>query len=176
MGFALGSFNQQTMELNMRYTLKMIMLLISLSWISGCATANKGVINKNVIKSEVRQAFNGLIEASKALDSNRYFQFFDHDKFSGLNADGTVWHSIKDLQALILPGFAMIEKSVSLEFNNVKVTVINQTTAILVNEYKQTLQLKSGDIIKQSGGGTQVWSKSQGVWKLVSVSASAASH
>ena len=124
------------------------------------------------IESEVHQAFNGLIEASESLDADKYFEYIDKEKFSGLNADGTVWHSVNDLEALIRPGFSMIEKSLSLEFSNVKITVINQTTAILVNEYKHSLMLKSGDIIQQAGGGSQVWSKSNGTWKLVSASAS----
>jgi hypothetical protein len=128
--------------------------------------------SKTIIKSEVRQAFNGLIEASESLDAEQYFKYIDKEKFSGLNADGTVWHSVNDLEALIRPGFSMIEKSVSLEFSNVKITVINQTTAILVNEYKHSLMLKSGDLIQQAGGGTQVWSKSNDTWKLVSASAS----
>ena len=70
----------------------------------------------------------------------------------------------------------MVEKSVSLDFANVKVTVINPTTVILVNEYKQTMLLKSGGLVKQSGGGTQVWAKTNDSWKIVSVSASAATQ
>jgi aspartokinase len=56
------------------------------------------------------------------------------------------------------------------------VTVINPSTAILVNEYKQTILLKNTDTVQQSGGGTQVWSKSENKWKLVSISASDASQ
>lgn len=129
-------------------------------------------INHTQIESEILDAFKGLVDASRSLDSKRYFDYFDKENFSGLNADGTVWHSIKNLEDLILPGFSAVEKSISLEFNNVKVTVINQTTAILVNEYRQTLLLRNGSMLKQSGGGVQVWSKTAGAWKLVSVSAS----
>jgi hypothetical protein len=132
-------------------------------------------IDENNIELEVLNAFKGLVEASKSLDANRYFEYFDKEKFSGLNVDGTVWSSIEGLEALIFGGFPMVEKVTALEFNNVKVTVINQTTAILVNEYTQTMRLKSGDLVSQSGGGTQVWSNSSGAWKLVSVSASNAS-
>jgi hypothetical protein len=132
--------------------------------------------DKNKVETEVLDAFKGLVQASESLDSNRYFAYFDKEKFSGLNADGTVWHSIKSLETIISAGFPMIEKTISLEFKNVKVTVINPTTAILVNEYTQSMLLKSGDIVKQSGGGTQVWFKSKSEWKLVSVSASEASH
>lgn len=35
-----------------------------------------------------------------------------------------------------------------------------------------TMMLKTGDNVKVSGGGTQVWSSASGKWKLVSVSAS----
>lgn len=66
----------------------------------------------------------------------------------------------------------MIEKIVSLEFDQVKVTVLNPLTAILVNEFTQTILLKDGSSIEQSGGGTQVWLKTGEAWKLVSNSAS----
>lgn len=131
--------------------------------------------NTNQIETEVLEAFRGLVDASKALDPRRYLDFIDAEKFSGLSADGKAWHSIKDLEDLVLAGFPMVESIASLEFNNVKVTVINASTAILVNEYRQTLLLKSKDVVKQAGGGTQVWSKSGHAWKLVSISASDAS-
>jgi hypothetical protein len=124
------------------------------------------------IEGEVLAAFGGLVDASKALDSARYFACFDKEKFTGLNADGKVWHSIKDLERLVVPGFLMVEKSISLEFKNVKVTAIDPTTAILVNEYQQTMLLKSGSVAKRAGGGVQVWHQSAGAWKLVSFSAS----
>ena len=129
----------------------------------------------NQIEAEVLDAFDGLVEASKALDPSRYMAFIDAEKFTGLSADGTVWHSTKDLEALISSGFPMIEEITSLEFRNVKVTVINPTTAILVNEFKQTILLKDKNVIEQAGGGTQVWSKAGSAWKLVSISASDAS-
>lgn len=124
------------------------------------------------IESEVLNAFHGLADAAESLDSERYFEFFDKEKFTGLNADGTVWDSFSSFEPLITTGFSMIEKSLSLEFTLVKVTVINSTTAILVNEYTHALELKDGTVIKQSGGGTQVWFKLEKVWKLVNVSAS----
>ncbi|MBY0574272.1 MAG: nuclear transport factor 2 family protein [Undibacterium sp.] len=130
----------------------------------------------NQIEAEVRVAFEGLVQASTALDSNRYFDYFDKNKFTGLNADGTVWHSIQALEKIIYAGFPLVDKITSLEFKNVKVTVINPSTAILVNEFTQSILLKSGDTVKQSGGGTQVWVKTNGAWKLVSVSASDARH
>ena len=76
------------------------------------------------------------------------------------------------LEELIRSGFSMVEKNESLEFHNVKITVVDQNTAILINEYKQSMLLTSGDFIQLAGGGSQVWSKSSGEWKLVSISAS----
>jgi hypothetical protein len=128
------------------------------------------------IEAEVLGAFEGLVEASKALDADRYFAYFDKEKFTGLSADGKAWQSIKNLEDVIGPGFAAVDKIVSLKFYNVKVTVINQATAILVNEYKQTILLKDKSLVKQAGGGTQVWSRCEDAWKVVSISASDASE
>jgi hypothetical protein len=130
---------------------------------------------RNPIEAEVMAAFQELVDASTALDATRYFDCIDTEKFSGLSADGKVWHSFRDLEKVIAGGFPMIEKIVSLQFANVKVTLLNSSTAILVNEFKQTLRLKDDSVIHQAGGGAQVWCKSGGPWKLVSISASDAS-
>ncbi len=127
------------------------------------------------IEAEIIEAFRGLVDASTALDAVRYLEYFDKEKFTGLGADGKAWHSIRNLEEVVAPGFSAVEKIVSLEFFNVKVTVINESTAILVNEYKQTILLKNETIVRQAGGGTQVWSRSEDAWKLVSISASDAS-
>ena len=110
-------------------------MVASFILISGCSVINMKSIDEKNIELEVLDAFKGLVEASKSLDKNKYFEYFDKKKFSGLNANGTVWHSFKSLDTLISAGFPMVEKVTFLEFKNVKVTVINQTTAILVNEY-----------------------------------------
>lgn len=128
--------------------------------------------SRNRIEQEIRQSFNGLVDASNALDTERYFEYFELDKFVGLSADGTNWNSIDDLRALIKPSFDMVEKVESLEFTNVHISVIDPNTAVLVNEYEQRILLKSGEIVQDAGGGAQVWSKISGKWKLVSVSAS----
>lgn len=128
------------------------------------------------IEAEVIDAFRGLVDASEALDVSRYCEYIDKDKFTGLSADGKVWHSFDDLEQVISSGFKMIEKIISLEFFNVKVTVMNPPTAILVNEFRQTILLKNADKVQQSGGGVQVWYKSEHGWKLVSISASDASQ
>jgi hypothetical protein len=127
------------------------------------------------IEAEVLGAFKGLVEASQALDPSRYFALIDQDRFTGLSADGKAWQSFKDLEQVISNGFQMIEEIVDLAFANVKVTVIKPSTAILVNEFRQTIRLKNSDVVQQAGGGTQVWSRSGETWKLVSISASDAS-
>ena len=124
------------------------------------------------VKNQVLSAFESLIIASKSLDPESYFQHFDKNKFIGLNSDGTNWNSIDELVPLIIGGFDSINKVNHLEFTNVKVSVIDLYTAILVNEYKQSITLKNGSTINLAGGGAQVWSKHSGQWKLVSVSAS----
>jgi hypothetical protein len=168
-------YAQQGSEQNINYFIK-ILLVVSLITLGGCSTENMKSVDKNKLEAEVLDTFNGLVKASKSLDPNKYFEYFNKEKFTGLNADGTVWHSIENLETLISSGFPMVERVTFLEFKNVKVTLINSTTAILVNEYTQTMLLKSGDTVNQSGGGTQVWSKFNGEWKLVSVSASEASR
>lgn len=127
---------------------------------------------KTQIEKEVLASFESLVQASRKLDSELYFQHFAADKFVGLNSDGTNWNSINDLAPLIINGFEAIEEITFLEFTNVKVSVIDNFTAILVNEYVQSMELKSGDMVNGAGGGTQVWSKRSGHWKIVSVSAS----
>jgi len=128
--------------------------------------------NTRQIETEILDAFEGLVEACRALDMRRYLEILDKEKFTGLGADGKVWHGFKDIEGVISAGFAMIEKIVSLEFHLVKVTVLNPSTAILVNEFTQTMLLKDGTSVAQSGGGAQVWLKSGDRWKLVSISAS----
>lgn len=122
--------------------------------------------NSNVsyvqIEKEVLASFQSLVQASKELDSNAYFAHFNEEKFIGLNSDGSNWNSINDLIPLITNGFAAINKITLLTFTNVKVSVINEQTAILVNEYVQSMELKDGSVVNSAGGGTQVWSKGNG--------------
>lgn len=128
--------------------------------------------SKRSIELEVRHVFNELVSASSALDSDRYFKYIDADKFVGLNADGSNWNSIIELKKVVEPGFNAVKEVQSTVFTNVKVSVIDLSTAILVNEYEQKVLLKTGESIMIAGGGTQVWSKANGNWMLVSISAS----
>ncbi|WP_440056913.1 nuclear transport factor 2 family protein (plasmid) [Pseudoalteromonas sp. T1lg65] len=129
--------------------------------------------HKTDIEQQVTTAFQGLVAASKTLNSAQYFEFIDQEKFVGLNADGSNWNSASELKALIDPSFSALEKVESLTFTNVKVSVIDENTAILVNEYQQTVILKDGSPFTAEGGGMQVWSKSSGKWLLVGIGASA---
>ena len=124
------------------------------------------------IETQIQQSFDALVAASEALDTDRYFALIDADKFVGLNADGSNWNSFADLKALIEPGFNAVAKIESLTFSNVRISVIDANTAILVNQYQQTVLLKDGTTHSGAGGGTQVWSKASGEWLLVSISAS----
>ncbi len=49
------------------------------------------------IKTEVRASFDSLVESTKVQDWESYFNHFDQNNFSGLNADGTVWESFENL-------------------------------------------------------------------------------
>lgn len=144
---------------------KILVLLLSISH----ASAKAETLD---IKAEVMSAFNRLVLSANSLDSDAYFQHFDEEKFIGLNSDGSNWNSIDELKPLIEGGFNAIEKIDSLEFTNIRISVIDRYTAVLVNEFEQTMTLKVGTVVDLAGGGTQVWSKHSGTWKLVSVSAS----
>ncbi len=124
------------------------------------------------IKTEVRASFDSLVESTKVQDWESYFNHFDENNFSGLNADGTVWESFENFKASVIPGFKMIESSDSLVFPIVKISLIDKNTAVLINEYEQKITLNGGQEIRVAGGGAQVWSRISGKWKLVSISAS----
>lgn len=126
----------------------------------------------NEITKEINQVFKGLAEAAKTLDVGEYAKFFDKERFTALNADGTVTHSFEDFINSYSEQISALKSYKSLEFKNVKITIINSTTAILVNEFDAIVVFRSGDEISASGAGTQVWSKVENSWKLVSVSSS----
>ena len=110
----------------------MILLLLSTSYSSAAK-------DELTIKNEVLKAFEDLVAASKALDENAYFSFFDAEKFVGLNSEGTIWRSIDDIRPLIASWFKYTQSVDSLEFPKVKLSVIDNNTVILVNEFEQTM-------------------------------------
>ena len=71
--------------------------------------------NHSDLEEEVLSSFQSLVEASKRLDTEAYFQHFDADKFVGLNSDGTNWNSMDELVPVINTGFSAIQKLNSLE-------------------------------------------------------------
>lgn len=149
--------------------------IIGLLGLSAC-TSEVGTLTptrESEIRTEVNNAFQGLADASKTLDHEKYFSYFDAEKYTALAENGTVLHSFDAFKEIYEPQLKYIENYQSLEFSNVKIDVINASTAILVNEYDATVTLTSGETVSASGAGTQVWSKRTGSWKLVNVSSSA---
>lgn len=124
------------------------------------------------IHEAVNQSFTGLVAAVKSLDADSYYNYFEADKFTSLNEYGTVTHSFREFKSTYDQQLPLIKKYKSLEFSNVKITVIDKNTAILVNEYDAEVVLQSGDSVFASGAGTQVWSNTTSHWKLVNVSSS----
>lgn len=149
---------------------KVGILALSLMFSSLCFA--EPVQARSDIESDVMASFDSLVQASKALDVEQYLHHIDVDKFVGLNSDGTNWNSIYDFAPLITQGFPAISSITALEFPSVTISVIDQRTAVLVNEFVQTMRLKNGSVLTICGGGTQVWSRQQEKWKLVSISAS----
>ncbi len=126
----------------------------------------------NQINGAVNQSFSRLAAAAQALDADAYFEHFDKQRFTALNADGTVAHSFEVFEKATRQQFAALESYRLLEFSKVKISVINRSAVILVNEYQADVVLKSGEMVSAGGGGTQVWAYTDGMWKLVSVSSS----
>ncbi len=147
--------------------------IISLSiFLISCQPINLTAQDVTNLEKEVLLSFQKLVSASKDRDLEIYFSLIDQQKFTGLKADGSNWNSFDDLKSDVTSGFSLIDSVKELKFPNIKVTIIDSNTAILVNEYLQVVELKDGIQLSMKGGGTQVWSKSSGNWLLVSISAS----
>lgn len=148
---------------------------ISVLFLVACAAESEKLApaQENEIRGEVNAAFAGLAEASKTLNHEAYFSYFDAENYTALNENGEVLHSFKAFKDIYEPQLGYLESYQSLEFTNVKIDVIDATTAILVNEYEAIVTLTSGETVSAAGAGTQVWSKRTGSWKLVNVSSSA---
>lgn len=157
--------------------MKKILLLAALFTFPGPLYAQQSSLlsqeSSSQISHDVNTSFNGLVDAVIKLDHEKYFSYFDEQKYTALNEDGSVTHSFKDFHDAYLPQVAYIDHYLDLKFNNVKIDVIDENTAVLVNEYVAEVKLTTGDVITAAGAGTQVWSKRTGEWKLVNVSSSA---
>ncbi|WP_409377725.1 YybH family protein [Balneola sp. MJW-20] len=123
------------------------------------------------IRSEVLFEFRQLTEAVQSQDTEAYYAFFDQDhftaQFGGMTIDS--FAAFKAIYDSILPD---LDGYLSLEFPVVEVRVINETSAVLINEYSEVVLTVSGDTVRTSGSGTQVWDKTSGHWKLVHVAGS----
>ena len=106
------------------------------------------------------------------LDNEAYFKHFDPNRFVALNADGTVVHSFDEFKKNYLQGVQGLSGYEELKFDKVKISVIDNKNALLVNEYSASLRLRDGQTVSVKGAGTQVWHKMDSEWKLVSVSSS----
>ena len=126
-------------------------------------------IDKTVIHNEVDQAFRRLVDSILSMDIEQYFSFFDHELYTALNANGSVTHSFKMFSDLFREQINYVEAYKALSFHNVKITVLDDKSAVLVNEFEAKVHLKEGQVISTAGAGTQVWSKHSGTWKLVHV-------
>ena len=122
--------------------------------------------------TSVNQAFDELATVAKSLNTDAYLNCLDKDNFTALNPDGSVTHSFEDFATTYRQQIAFCRQYNSLVFDNVKITPINATTAILVNQFTAEVVLESGDVVISKGAGTQVWTLSNDLWKLVSISSS----
>ncbi|MEM6646206.1 MAG: nuclear transport factor 2 family protein [Bacteroidota bacterium] len=123
------------------------------------------------IEAEVRQAFQGLVEAARSLEAAPYLAYLARDGFTA-QLDGTVFASYNAFSAMYTEQLPSIEAILSLEFDNVQVSVLNRTTAVLVNAFTETIVLASGDTLDLAGGGSQVWTRVDAGWKLIHISGS----
>ncbi len=156
---------------SMTQTFTIALFLASL--ISACASPDpEQVFDEKKIIDAVNTSFLDLANAAKSLELDLYFSFFDSKRFTSLNTAGTVTHTFKEFEHETRESSSTIVRYTSLTFSNVKLTVLNPTTVILVNEYEAELVLAGGQEISASGAGTQVWSNNDGAWQLVSISSS----
>lgn len=138
-----------------------------------CFCANtRSAFSDDTVTQEVMHQFHRLVKAAEQRDISEYFNLVDMQKFVGLNSNGRNWNSAEELKSQLVDGFRAISAVNSLDFTNLNLSIIDQYTVVLVNEYQQMLTLTSGQIMAVKGGGTQVWSKRSGIWKLVSISSS----
>ncbi len=154
------------------YTVLLLALVLTGS---GCKPNDSRLSAEDIdeISEAVNQSFLGLVKAARSLDADAYFSYFDTERFTALSADGTVTHSFEKFAETVRQQFTALQSYQSLEFSQVKISVINADVVVLVNEYQAEVVLKSGDLVSASGGGTQVWALQGDEWKLVSVSSSA---
>jgi len=122
-------------------------------------------------KAEVLLQFNGLVDAVESLDAQAYYGFFDQSNFTA-QFGGVTLDSFADFKTIYDSYLPSLQGYLSLDFPVVEVRVINESSAVLINEYLEVVLTVSGDTLRNSGSGTQVWKKTGREWKLVHVAAS----
>ena len=149
-------------------------VLVSIGILAATACTNTSMADDDAsnIEGEVLARFESLAASAQKADHSEYLAHFDREQFTALNADGTVTHGFADFSAAFTAGAQGIARYHSLDFENVKVSVLPPSTAILVNEYSAEIELVSGDVVTVAGAGTQVWHKSDNEWMLSHVSSS----
>lgn len=147
------------------------LILFSLA-LAACSTPHSSVPDTTEFEYEVQAQFQSLIEAAQSLDSTAYFDHFDEQSFTSLNENGTVTHFFDDFRSDYLEGVHSVRAYQKLEFTNIKVTELDPRHAVLINEYKATVQLKDDSIVSFAGAGTQVWQETDGQWRLIHISSS----
>ncbi|MEO1028680.1 MAG: hypothetical protein AAFX02_06435 [Pseudomonadota bacterium] len=111
------------------------------------------------IEDQISARFESLAATARAGAFEQYLSHMDRDAISTLNADGSTFVSLDEFRSAYAPQFNLIEAYNYLNFDPVRIEIIDANTAILINEYVAKLVLKSGETITASGAGAQVWSK-----------------
>jgi hypothetical protein len=150
---------------------KLLLIIINLIFAVSLVQAEHNY-DEQKIKRQVRNQFDRLVEAAKSLNHNNYMQFFNNDKFTSLNEDGTITQDLATFSSIIEQSFSGFKGYKSLNFIQVKISVIDEKNVVLVNEYEATVILNDGELYSVAGAGTQVWNLSNQQWKLVHVSSS----
>ena len=112
-----------------------------------------------------------MVEAVRSLDTEAYFSLFDQDNFTA-QFGGKTLGSFAEFRVIYESYFPEVESYLSLEFPVVRVHVLTESAAVLINEYSEVVLTVSGDTLRSSGSGTQVWKRSELGWKLVHVAGS----
>lgn len=121
------------------------------------------------VKSEIEFAFRELVDAAQSNDTEQYFSFFEPDAFTAISEDGSIIPTFEAFKLIYGPQFTAVENYIGLDFETVEIRLIDERTAILLNEYTAELVLISGERVSTTGAGVQVWVKPNDQWKLAHV-------
>lgn len=153
-------------------TVKVIHTLMTAALLLASCASTQSPLTPSAIKTieaQVETRFEDLVSATTSNDYDRYFSLFDKDSFSATSTDGSIIQSFDVFKLKYEPQFAQIKSYKSLDFDPVKIRVIDPNNVILLNQYRAEVELTSGDIVSASGAGVQIWAKRQTGWVLVHV-------